>query len=93
MKISKFKNKPHVTTFQEIILVSLWTFRPTLIYLHIFTSTCLGLSVFLSKVGTRGLIVKVLDCTLELSEFELPSGYNVDFWPNTAGKVMNPLFH
>ena len=40
-----------------------------------------------------GIITKVLDCGLKVSEFELQSRYYVHFWANTLGKFMNPFIH
>ena len=39
----------------------------------------------------RGVIVKVMDCGIVVSEFILQSLYYVHFWANTLGKGMNPL--
>ena len=36
-----------------------------------------------------GVMANVLDCGLEVIEFELQSGYNVYFWSNILGKGMN----
>ena len=38
-----------------------------------------------------GVMVKVMDCGIIISEFELQSRYNVHFQANTLGKGMNPL--
>ena len=37
-------------------------------------------------------MVKVMDCGIVGSEFELQSHYYVHFRANTLGKCMNPLF-
>ena len=39
----------------------------------------------------RGVMVKVMDCGIVISEFELQSHYVVHFRTNTLGKGMNPL--
>ena len=39
----------------------------------------------------RGVMVKVMDCGIVVSEFELQSRYYVHFRANTLGKSMNPL--
>ena len=39
----------------------------------------------------RGVMVKVLDCGIVVSEFELQSRYHVRFRTNTFGKSLNPL--
>ena len=39
----------------------------------------------------RGLMVKVMDCGIVVSEFVFQSCYYVNFWTNTLGKSMNPL--
>ena len=36
-------------------------------------------------------MAKVLDCNLEISEFELQSRYNIYFKANTLEKAMNPV--
>ena len=36
-------------------------------------------------------MVKVPNCGLEVSEFELQSRYDVYFWMNTIEKFMNPF--
>ena len=38
-----------------------------------------------------GVIAKVLDSDLKISEFELQSDYYLHFQTNTLGKGMNPL--
>ena len=38
-----------------------------------------------------GVMVKVMDYGIVVSEFELQSRYYIHFWPNTLGKGMNPL--
>ena len=38
-----------------------------------------------------GLMVKVMDCGIVVSEFVLQSRYNVHFRANILGKGMNPL--
>ena len=40
---------------------------------------------------TRGVMVKVMDCKIVVSEFVLQSRYYVHFRTNTIGKAMNPL--
>ena len=37
----------------------------------------------------RGIVVKMLDCSLEVSEFEFQPCYNVHFQTNTFEKGMN----
>ena len=37
------------------------------------------------------VMVKVLNCSLEVSEFKLQMRYYVHLWTNTLGKGMNPL--
>ena len=37
----------------------------------------------------RGVMAKVLDCEIVVSEFELQSVYYVHFWTNSFGKDMN----
>ena len=39
----------------------------------------------------RGVMVKVTDCRIVVSEFELQSRYYVHFRANNLGKGMNPL--
>ena len=39
----------------------------------------------------HSVMVKVLDCGIVVSEFELQSHYYVHFRTNTIGKGMNPL--
>ena len=39
----------------------------------------------------HGVMVKALDCTIVVSEFELQSHYYVHFQTNTLGKGMNLL--
>ena len=39
----------------------------------------------------RGVMVKVMDCRIVVSEFVLQSRYYVHFQANTLGKGMNPL--
>ena len=39
---------------------------------------------------TQGVMTKVLDCGLEVNEFELQSSYCFHFWTNTLLKGMNP---
>ena len=36
-------------------------------------------------------MAKVLDCETVVCEFESKSSYNVHFWTNILGKIMNPL--
>ena len=38
-----------------------------------------------------GVMVKVMDCRIVVSEFEFQSHYYVHFGMNTLGKGMNPL--
>ena len=45
----------------------------------------------LQKECPRGVMVKVMDCGIVISEFELQSRYYVHFRTNTLGKGMNPL--
>ena len=45
----------------------------------------------MSKESPRGVIDKVLDYDLEVSEFEFESFYKVHFRTNTPGKGMNTL--
>ena len=37
------------------------------------------------------VMVKAMDCWIEVREFVLQSRYYVHFWANTLGKGMNPL--
>ena len=39
----------------------------------------------------HGVMVKVMDCGIIVSEFVLQSCYYVHFWTNTLGNGMNPL--
>ena len=39
----------------------------------------------------RGVMVKVMDCKILVSEFKLQSRYYVHFQTDTLGKGMNPL--
>ena len=39
----------------------------------------------------RGVMVKAMDCGIQVSEFVLQSRYYVYFRENTLGKGMNPL--
>ena len=39
----------------------------------------------------RGVMVKAMDCWIEVSEFELQLCYYVHFRINTLGKGMNPI--
>ena len=48
-----------------------------------FTKISLGCS--------HGVMVKVLDCRIVVSEFKLQAGYYFHFWSNTLGKGMNPI--
>ena len=45
----------------------------------------------LSGVCPHGVMVKVMDCGIIVSEFKLQSHYYVHFHANTLGKGMNPL--
>ena len=62
--------------------------REVLLYTveEIFVFITLGFSG-----GPRGVMVKVMDCGIVVSEFELQSRYYVHFRANTLGKGMNPL--
>ena len=42
-------------------------------------------------VNPGGVMVKVLGCGFEVSEFKVRSLYYVNFWTNTIGKAMNTL--
>ena len=42
--------------------------------------------------STAGVMAKVLDCSLEVSEFELQSRYYVHFRINTLGKGIEPSY-
>ena len=53
------------------------------IYIYIFTK--------IAGRCPRGVMVKVMDCGIVVSEFVLQSCYYVHFWANTLGKGMNPL--
>ena len=44
------------------------------------------------KRKTRGIVANILDCDVVVSEFELKSGYYVNFRGNTVENVCNPLF-
>ena len=37
-----------------------------------------------------GVMVKVMDCGIVVSEFVLQSRYYIHFWANTVGKGMKP---
>ena len=39
----------------------------------------------------RGVMVKTVDKSIVMSEFELKSRIYVQVWTNAIGKVMNPL--
>ena len=39
----------------------------------------------------HGVMVKVMDCGIVVSELVFQSRYYVHFWTNTLGKGMNPL--
>ena len=56
-------------------------------------SLSMQINVFfdLQKECIRGVIVKVMDCGIVISEFEFQSRYYADFRTNTLGKGMNPL--
>ena len=45
----------------------------------------------LNTPQTLGVMVNVLDCDLEVGEFELQLRFYVHFWTNTLGKDVNPL--
>ena len=47
------------------------------------------ISDYLLSKPTKGVMAKVLDCGLEVSEFELQSRYNVFFRTNTHWKSLN----
>ena len=47
--------------------------------------------VFLYRGCPRGVMVKTMDCGIEVREFILQSRYYVHFRANTLGKGMNPL--
>ena len=38
----------------------------------------------------RGVMVKAMDCVIEVSEFEIQSRYYLHYPTNTLDKVMNP---
>ena len=44
-------------------------------------------------MGLRGIVANVLDCGLEVNEFEFQSRYYVHFRTNNLGKGMNPLIY
>ena len=46
---------------------------------------------FVNWGSQRGVMTRVLDCTLEVSEFELQPRLYVHFWTITLGSVMNPF--
>ena len=50
----------------------------------------LWLSLSLSGGCPRGVMVKVMDCGIVVSEFVFQSRYYVHFRANTLGKGMNP---
>ena len=53
---------------------------------------CYGpLGISSGKGGSRGEMVKALDCGIVVSEFELPSHYYIHLQTNTLGEGMNPL--
>ena len=45
----------------------------------------------INRGGPRGVMVKVMDCGIVVSEFVLQSRYYVHFRANILGKGMNPL--
>ena len=73
------ENKPHLVTFHESILVSQWAFQPILVYTRRYI------------YSSRGVVAKVLDCDIIVSEFELQFRYYIHFGINTVGKGMNSL--
>ena len=62
-------------------------------YTHIciHTHTHIYIYIYIYDGITHGVMVKVMDCRIVVSEFKLPSHYYVHFWSNTLGKGMNPL--
>ena len=46
----------------------------------------------LIRICPRGVMVKVMDCGIVVSEFVLQSRYYVHFRANTLGKGMNPPY-
>ena len=47
--------------------------------------------LFTVVVGPRGVMVKVMDCGIIISKFELQLRYYIHFRANTLGKGVNPL--
>ena len=45
----------------------------------------------LRVVVPHGVVAKMLDCFVVVSEFKLQSCYYIHFWTNNVGKGMNPL--
>ena len=52
----------------------------------------ISVSLNLVRVCPRGVMVKVLDCEIVVSEFELQSRYYVHFRTNTLEKGMYPPY-
>ena len=71
------------------------THTHTHIYIHIYiyNQKTTILYEFPSSRGgcPRGIMIKVLDWGIVVSEFELKSRYYVHFWTNTLRKGINPL--
>ena len=58
-------------------------------YLSIYIKQLIFSSIYAES--PCGMLAKMLDCSLEGSEFKLHSCYYVHFWTNTLLKYMNPL--
>ena len=52
---------------------------------------CAVSTLFNLSMCLLGVMVKPLDCGIVVSEFELQSHYNINFWTNTLGKGINPF--
>ena len=74
-----------------------WVFPSLLPSLHIMFSSRLhpmssqswSMHIF-ARVCPRGVMVKAMDCGIEVSEIELHLHNYVHFWTNTLGKGINP---
>ena len=64
------------------------------IYIYIYIHIYIGIHIFIITELWRcphGVMVKVIDCGIVVSEFVPQSCYYVHFQANTLGKGMNPL--
>ena len=57
----------------------------------IYLSIYLSISVYLLQSALRGVMAKVMDCGLDMSEFEPRSRKYIHFRTNTPVKVSTPL--